>query len=127
MPVPFACIGTSFWRIAERPADGQFPSGQVRPVTPRFFATLSIPLIAGRDFSDSDTADSTPVAIVSQEVVRREFGDGSRSAGSSESTSITDRSTGIRQLHARIVDAACVRRTRSHCIRSGPLPLTELR
>jgi putative ABC transport system permease protein len=78
MPVPFPCIGTSFWRVDQaRPADGQLPTGHVRPVTPGFFATLSIPRIAGRDFSDSDTADSTPVAIVSQEVVHRQFADGS--------------------------------------------------
>ena len=41
MPVPFACIGTSFWRIDQRPADGLRPSSEVRPVTPRFFAALS--------------------------------------------------------------------------------------
>jgi putative ABC transport system permease protein len=78
MPMPFPCIGTSFWRIDQpRPADGQLPTSHVRPVTPNFFTTLSIPQIAGRDFSDSDTADSMPVAIVSQEVVRRQFADGS--------------------------------------------------
>src|SRR5262249_7262890 len=78
MPVPFACIGTSFWRIDRpRPADGQLPTSQVRPVTPGFFTTLGIPQIAGRDFFASDTADSTPVAIVSREVVRRQFADGS--------------------------------------------------
>jgi putative ABC transport system permease protein len=78
MPIPYPCIGTSFWRVDQpRPADGQLPSSHVRPVTPGFFTTLSIPQIAGRDFSESDTADSTPVAIVSQEVVRRQFPDGS--------------------------------------------------
>jgi putative ABC transport system permease protein len=78
MPIPFPCIGTSFWRADQpRPADGQLPTSHVRPVTPGFFTTLSIPQIAGRDFSDSDRADSTPVAIVSQEVVRRQFADGS--------------------------------------------------
>src|SRR6266545_6695497 len=78
MPIPFPCIGTSFWRVDQpRPADGQLPTSHVRPVTPGFFTSLSIPQIAGRDFSDSDTADSTPVAIVSQEVVRRQFADGS--------------------------------------------------
>ena len=78
MPVPFPCIGTSFWRVDQpRPADGQLPTSHVRPVTPGFFAALSIPEIAGRDFSDSDTAGSTPVAIVSREVVRRQFADGS--------------------------------------------------
>lgn len=78
MPVPFACIGTGFWRSdLPRPADGQGPTSQVRPVTPNFFTTLSIPQITGRDFSDADTAESTPVAIVSQEIVRRQFADGS--------------------------------------------------
>ena len=46
-------------------------------MTPGFFTTLRIPQITGRDFSDSDTADSTAVAIVSEEVVRRQFADGS--------------------------------------------------
>jgi putative ABC transport system permease protein len=44
MPMPFPCIGTSFWRIDQpRPADGQLPTSHVRPVTPNFFTTLSIP------------------------------------------------------------------------------------
>jgi putative ABC transport system permease protein len=78
MPVPFACIGTSFWRVDRpRPADGQLSSAQIRPVTPDFFKTLAIPQVAGRDFSDSDTAESAPVAIVSEELVRQQFSDGS--------------------------------------------------
>src|SRR5262249_33469518 len=78
MPVPLPCIGTSFWRADRaRPADGQLPSGQVRPITQGFFKTLQIPQVAGRDFTDSDTAESPPVAIVSEEVVRQQFGDGS--------------------------------------------------
>jgi putative ABC transport system permease protein len=77
-PVPFACIGTSFWRADQpRPADGQVPSGQVRPVTPNYFATLGIPMLAGRDFSDADIADSAPVTIIGQDIVRRHFSDGS--------------------------------------------------
>ncbi len=78
LPVPFPCIGTGFWRV-DRPktADGQSASGQVRPVTPGFFKTLGIPQVAGRDFADSDTVDSVPVAIVSEELVRQQFADGS--------------------------------------------------
>jgi predicted permease len=49
----------------------------VRPITPGFFRTLDIPQIAGRDFSESDTVDSAPVAIVSEELVRQQFADGS--------------------------------------------------
>jgi putative ABC transport system permease protein len=78
LPVPFACIGTSFWRTdLPRPGDGQLTSGQIRPVTPGFFRTLGIPQRAGRDFSDADTASSMPVVIVSEELVRQQFPDGS--------------------------------------------------
>ena len=74
LPVPFACIGTSFWRVDRaKPSDGQLSSGQVRPVTPGFFRTMGIPQVAGRDFSDSDTTESAAVAIVSQELVRQQF------------------------------------------------------
>jgi putative ABC transport system permease protein len=74
MPVPFACIGTSFWRVDRpKPADGQLPSSHVRPITPGFFKTLGIPQMKGRDFSASDTVDSAPVAIVSEELVRQQF------------------------------------------------------
>jgi putative ABC transport system permease protein len=77
-PVPFACIGTSFWRVdLPKPADGQLSSSQVRPITPGLFKALSIPQVAGRDFSESDTVDSPPVAIVSEELVRQQFPDGS--------------------------------------------------
>jgi putative ABC transport system permease protein len=78
LPVPFPCIGTSFWRVDRpKPADGQLSSGQVRPITPGFFRTMGIPQLAGRDFSESDTGDSVPVAIVSEELVRQELADGS--------------------------------------------------
>jgi predicted permease len=77
LPVPFACVGTSFWRADRpKPADGQLSSSQVRPITPGFFATMGIRHIAGRDFSASDTADSTPVAIISESVVRQQFPEG---------------------------------------------------
>jgi len=77
LPVPFACIGTSFWRAdLPRPADGQLTSSQVRPVTPGFFKTLGIRHVTGRDFSAADTLESMPVAIVGEELVRQQFPDG---------------------------------------------------
>ena len=77
LPVPFACIGTSFWRVdLPKPADGQLTSGQIRPVTPAFFQTMGIPLVSGRDFSEGDTVDSMPVVIVSEELVRNQFPEG---------------------------------------------------
>jgi len=77
LPVPFACVGTSFWRAdLPKPPDGQLSSGQIRPVTPDFFKTIEIQQVSGRDFAASDTAGSLPVAIVSQELVRQQFPDG---------------------------------------------------
>jgi predicted permease len=37
----------------------------------RYFATLGIPLLAGREFSEGDTAATRPVAIVNQAFVRK--------------------------------------------------------
>ncbi len=77
MPLPHPCIGTSFWRTdLPKPPDGQLTSGHVRPVTPGFFRTLGIPQVSGRDFSDGDTAESAPVAIISDELARQHFPDG---------------------------------------------------
>jgi putative ABC transport system permease protein len=77
-PLPGSCIGTSFWRADRpKPADGQLISGQIRPITPAFFKTLEIQQLSGRDFSDSDTVDSPPVAIVSDALAREQFPDGS--------------------------------------------------
>ena len=42
-----------------------------RAVTPRYFETLGIPLLAGRVFTDADTATSIPAVIVSQSMAQR--------------------------------------------------------
>lgn len=49
------------------------PRAQFRTISPGFFATLGVPLIAGRDFNDSDRKSSEPVVIVSQSVAQRLF------------------------------------------------------
>jgi hypothetical protein len=42
-----------------------------RFVTPGYFGTLGIPLLHGRDVSDSDDAASKPVAVISQSLAQR--------------------------------------------------------
>jgi hypothetical protein len=42
-------------------------------VLPGFFATLGTPLLAGRDFTEGDTAHTQPVAIINQTAARRLF------------------------------------------------------
>ena len=74
LPLAGSCIGTSFWRADRpQPAAGTAASGHIRPITPATFKTLAIPQLAGRDFSAADTADSLPVAIVSDTLVRQHF------------------------------------------------------
>ena len=49
------------------------PRGQLRTVSPGFFAALGVPILAGRDFNELDRKGSEPVAIVSQSVAQRMF------------------------------------------------------
>jgi putative ABC transport system permease protein len=49
----------------DRPAAGYFAVGQ------RFFETIGTPLLRGRDFTAKDSANSPPVAIINEELVRR--------------------------------------------------------
>ncbi len=51
------------------------PSADVRAITPGYLAAMTIALFAGRDFSWSDTPESTPVVIVNKKFARDFFGD----------------------------------------------------
>jgi putative ABC transport system permease protein len=74
LPLAGPCIGTRFWRADRpQPTAGLEPSSHVRPVTPGSFKTMGVPQVDGRDFSAADTADSAPVAIVSESLVKQEF------------------------------------------------------
>jgi predicted permease len=49
---------------------GQAPSIQHTVVTPGYFRSMGITLLAGRDFTDADTADSLKVTIVDERLAR---------------------------------------------------------
>jgi predicted permease len=49
------------------------PRARFRTVSPGFFASLGVPIIAGRDFNAGDRSDSEQVVIVSQSVAQRLF------------------------------------------------------
>src|ERR1700737_359172 len=49
------------------------PRAHMRVISPGFFASLGVPIIAGRDFNDSDGQKNDPVAIVSQTLAQRMF------------------------------------------------------
>jgi putative ABC transport system permease protein len=65
--VPFAAEGYT-------PADGEENSrARLRVVSPGFFDTLGVPIVAGRDFTTDDRQDSERVVIVSQALAERLF------------------------------------------------------
>ena len=46
-----------------------------RPVTPDYFKTLQIPLIAGRTFTEADDEEAPRVGIIDERLAKRVFGD----------------------------------------------------
>jgi predicted permease len=49
------------------------PRAVFRTISPGFFAALGVPVLAGRDFDDSDRRGGEPVVIISQSVAQRMF------------------------------------------------------
>ncbi len=58
-----------------QPKDDEDMNPNFNMVAPRFFETLGITQIAGRDFSDADAPDAPKVAVVNETFARYFFGD----------------------------------------------------
>src|SRR5438105_2432068 len=55
--------------------ESEWPSVKsIRMASPDYFRTLGIPLLAGRTFLDSDTADKPPVAVINRALARQAWG-----------------------------------------------------
>ncbi len=71
---PLGLSGCKGWDAVvegyQRP-EGEDTSYPFAVVSPRYFAALRIPLVAGRDFTDADDSSTTPVAIVNEHFARR--------------------------------------------------------
>ena len=55
---------------------GELPSALFTIVSPRYFDTLNIPVVAGRTFTDADRADSPEVVVVNEAFARQVLGGG---------------------------------------------------
>src|SRR4029077_16119830 len=51
-------------------APGQMPDAVPQEITPGYIRAMGLTLLAGRDFSSSDRAESTPVVIVSKQLAK---------------------------------------------------------
>ena len=70
----FGGTGLAFTVEGQKVENGEEPTrGKFRSISPGFFATLAIPFIAGRDFTDADRNDAERVVIVSAALARRLF------------------------------------------------------
>ena len=49
------------------------PRAQLRTISPGFFSTLRVPILAGRDFNDLDRKETDSVVIISQTLAQRIF------------------------------------------------------
>jgi predicted permease len=67
---PFSLEGKAYARPEDR------PSARTLSVSPAFFATLRVTLVQGRAFTAGDITGSQPVAIVSDDFVKKHFPDG---------------------------------------------------
>ena len=73
-PPPLALYAPSRFVPSGQPLEpGHDPTASVLSVLPGYFETLRTPILSGRSISDADTADSVPVAVISQSVVKRYF------------------------------------------------------
>ena len=72
--VPLSGSGEGTWSIQVEGAPklpiSQQPNVPTNVVTPGFLATLHVPLLRGRDFSESDTADRPRVIVISESMAR---------------------------------------------------------
>lgn len=75
-PMPFSGgnVGSDF-RIEGRPESepGTEPSASNRSVTPEYFASMKIPLLKGRNFTDQDKRGQIGAAIINESLAQRYF------------------------------------------------------
>jgi predicted permease len=73
MPMSASFATISFTVEGHPVAQGDNPSEAIGVTLPGYFATMRIPLLAGRDFTNADTASGEPVAMVSQAFAAKYF------------------------------------------------------
>ena len=67
LPMTGIVSGSGFWRLDRpEPEPGAKPTADFVVVSPGYFRVMGIPLLAGRDFDEHDTASSEPAVVVNQ-------------------------------------------------------------
>jgi putative ABC transport system permease protein len=73
--VPLGSGASARFMVADRPrpAAGEEPRGLIRAISPEYFRTLGIRLVAGRDFTVRDVDGAPRVALINEHLARRFF------------------------------------------------------
>jgi predicted permease len=77
--LPLRASGHESWYFASREGDTRAAkntiASQMRPVSPGYFHTMGIPLLAGRDFTELDNKPGAKITILSRSFARQLYGD----------------------------------------------------
>jgi predicted permease len=70
-------LASADYKLEDHPpaSESQLPTTNYRMVTPRYFETMRIPLVAGRVFDATDGEGRPAVGVISQAFARQTFGD----------------------------------------------------
>ena len=73
LPLGFSYEGESFFEIEgePRPPESQRPAADYQIVSPDYFTTVDLPIVAGRAFDERDRRGTVPVCIVNEAFVRK--------------------------------------------------------
>jgi predicted permease len=72
VPMSYYGNGAQIYVAGQPPAtDNKVPEAGLNTVTPEYFQTMGMKIVAGRTFSDADTSSSIPVAIINQVMAKR--------------------------------------------------------
>jgi predicted permease len=81
-------------------------------VSPNFFATIGTPFLRGRDFLESDTADSVPVVIVNEAMVKKYW----------QGTDVLGKQIRVPAQHAPMIVVGVVANMKHQSLREDPGP-----
>jgi len=74
LPVADCCSSSTFYPEGKDYPAGSAPEALTAAATPGYFSTMRIPVVAGREFAESDREGAPAVAIVNRVLARRVWG-----------------------------------------------------
>ena len=93
-----------------QPKEDENMNPSVDGIAPRFFSTIGVPLVSGREFTEKDVAGAPKVAILNETMAKYYFGDATRSAAASASAAATPPTSRSSASSATSATSSCATR-----------------